>query len=71
MEITFTEDAKRKFAILNYFCIRPLFSINDTMETTLITKHSQHACKISQESEGRALAYFKSSALSVSSVHFL
>lgn len=61
------EDAKRKFTILNFFCIRPLFLINNT----LITKHSEHACTISQESESRALACFKSSALSISSVHFL
>lgn len=71
MEIAFTEDAKRKFAILNFFCIRPLCLINNTMEATPIPKNSEHAFTISQESEGRALACFKFSALSVSSVNFL
>lgn len=66
MEIAFTEDAKRKFAILNL--IRPHFLINNPMEATEITKHDENACTISQESEGRALACFKSRASSVSSV---
>lgn len=38
------------------------------MEATVITKHSENVCTISQESEGRALACFKSRAFSVSSV---
>lgn len=71
MEITFTEDARRKFTGFNFFRVRPLFLINSTTEATLITKHRQHICTTSQESEGRPGTYFKSSALSISSVHFL